>query len=495
MALRFFGTDGVRGKAGEGLTEDFARSLGEAAGRFLLDSSSAPRRLFDSWSLGEPAFWDDHRAWSEDLARLRRRFGQRPTVALGYDTRVSSPSLAEAVGAGLRASGADVLDLGIVPTAVVAFAVAHLGLEGGCVVSASHNPPEDNGIKFFGSGGYKLSVAEEEEIESLLLGGVSGRAETFGRARSEEGREVAHLYEDYTVAAARAVAGIPASDRRRAGPKVVLDCANGAAFRLGPTVLRRVCADVVSIEDSSDGSKINVGCGATVPARVSEALSSLREQSFEVGLSLDGDADRLVATDPRGVVYDGDHLMAAFALWMREHGMLDPAVVVATVMSNLGLRLALAEAGIELVECQVGDRQVVEAVRTSGARLGGEQSGHIVFSDLATTGDGILTAAVLAAILGVSSRPLSELAGRLPVVPQVLLNVKVADKERVVNSPSVRRAVEAVRERLGESGRIVVRPSGTEPVVRVMVEAVDGELAQRLADEVASVVSKVSAVE
>ncbi len=452
MALRYFGTDGVRGKAGLDLTEDFARSLGRAAGLFLSSSRN-------------------------DLNP-----GARPVVSLGHDTRLSSPGLARACAEGLASAGVDVVYLGIVPTATVAFAVTRYAMAGGCVVSASHNPPEDNGIKFFGPGGYKLAEQEEARIEELLdqddpmpSSAVSSRGSVIENMASE-------IVEAYLEHLASAVDYVDLE-----GFRVVLDCANGAASVIGPASLERLGAEVAPVRADGDGSSINVGCGATNPEFVA---SETKRRGYPLGLAVDGDADRLIAVDDQGAIYGGDHLMAAFAAWMLEDGKLDPRVVVATVMSNLGLKIALAERGIELVECSVGDRNVVETMRRVGAKLGGEQSGHLVFADFATTGDGILTAAMLAAMLRRKKISLAEATKSLRTFPQVLVNVRVRDKAAAAASPSLARSVARARQRLGSSGRVLVRPSGTEPLVRIMVEAPEKEMAESLADEIAAVVRR-----
>jgi phosphoglucosamine mutase len=449
MALRYFGTDGVRGKAGSDLTEGFARALGRAAGLYLVSTSAR--------SFG----------------------GRRGVVAVGHDTRISSPELAIACAEGLASAGADVLFLGTVPTATVAYAVSALDLAGGCVVSASHNPPEDNGIKFFGAGGYKLSEAQEESIEHILEGRTSGDGDdrATGTISDELAKETIDRYKEHVLLAV----GSPDLGSMRA----VLDCANGAAFVLGPQVLCALGADILAIAADGDGSKINVACGATNPYFVA---SETEKSGCGLGVAFDGDADRLVAVDGSGNIYDGDQLMAAFARWMLEDGRLDPPVVVATVMSNLGLKMALADLGVKLVECGVGDRQVVESMRSVGAKLGGEQSGHIVFAESSTTGDGILTAAMLMTLLAKKGQSLADVVGSLKKVPQVLISVDVADKTAAASSQALARSIDEAKRRLGNSGRLLVRPSGTEPVLRVMVEATDEDLAQSVAEEVASVI-------
>jgi len=453
-SLRYFGTDGVRGKAEVELTRDFAWKLGRAAGTHLLSAR-------------------------EVVAGLKR-----PAIAVGHDTRVSSPSLAEACAEGLASSGADVIYLGTVPTAVVAFAVTELGLAGGCVISASHNPPEDNGIKFFGAGGYKLGPADEASIEAIFEGQIlDNERQQIRRAVSDElVPEIIQRYERHVIDSV----GVA----KLSGIRAVVDCANGAASEIAPRVLAASGAEVVAVAAEGDGTKINVGCGATDTSLI---LSATKTSGFSIGLALDGDADRLIAVDAEGTVYDGDNLMAAFGAWLLGKGRLDPPIVVATVMSNLGLRLALERLGVELVECGVGDREVVEAMRARGAKLGGEQSGHIVFADCGTTGDGILTAAFLLQLVAETGQSLAEAAGAVERVPQVLLNIEVKDKREVIASEELALCVAEAKRRLGSHGRLLVRPSGTEPLIRVMVESADEGLARLVATDVASVIQRIDA--
>lgn len=385
---------------------------------------------------------------------------------VGRDTRLSGPMVQSALVAGMTAEGADVVDLGVVPTPAVAAIAAARGLPAASV-SASHNPFQDNGVKLFSSGGRKLSVAEEAQIEALSSsgdlrpGGVSG--EEVGRLSSDPGAL------DWYCARVVGVLG----DRRLTGLRVAVDCANGAASEAAPRILEAAGASIVAVLAASpDGTNINAGCGSTDPSRLRQAVRSSRA---DAGLALDGDADRVIAVDGRGGIVDGDRLLALFAKDMSERGLLAGQTVVATVMSNLGLRRALAGSGISLHETPVGDRHILEALEANGWSLGGEQSGHIIFGDLATTGDGMLTGLLLLDLLVRSGRPLAELAAEAMVpLPQVVRNVAVSDPRcagQVVVSERVRRALAEVEERLGPQARVLLRPSGTEPLVRVMVEA------------------------
>lgn len=458
---KLFGTDGVRGVAGTELTAELAFALGRAAGAVL--GGDGP-----------------------------------PTFVVGRDTRASGEWLEEALVRGIRAAGGSALLAGIVPTPAVSFLTSALGASAGAVVSASHNPPEYNGIKFFGPEGGKLRDELEERIEALVLGraGGSGAAEpgagavgteepTVGPAgastagRGGEARplgDAVERYVDHLVAAAAC---------RLEGLRVVLDAANGAAYRLGPEVLRRLGAEVVPIFDRPDGSNINVGCGALHPEVVARAVV---ERGADAGVCLDGDADRALFADAAGNVIDGDQVLAACALALAGQGRLPGHRVVVTVMSNLGFRRAMEEAGIEVVETPVGDRHVREAMDRTGAALGGEQSGHVIFAEHAVTGDGLLTAVRFLSLAALRGVGLGELAAVMRRYPQVLENVPVRDPGALDRSAKIREAVRAAERVLGASGRVLVRASGTEPVVRVMVEAASEEEARRHARAIAEAV-------
>jgi len=430
-----FGTDGVRGVALSELTTDFAALLGRAAARVLgVDGVTS--------------------------------------VVVGGDTRESTEVLDRALCGGFAAEGLDVVRLGVASTPLVAFEAQRRGAIG-AVVSASHNPWTDNGIKLFARGGVKLADEVERRIEAELavLGDVPARLASGSIA--EAGADHA-AYVDHVVAFLEGL--------RLDGLKIVLDAANGAAHRIGPEVLRAAGAEVIVIADWPDGRNINDGCGATAPSLVAAAVV---EHSADVGIALDGDADRLIAVDHAGKVVDGDHIIAIVANDLRARGELRHDSVVVTVMTNLGFRLAMTEAGISVVETGVGDRYVLEALAAGGFSLGGEQSGHVIFADHATTGDGILTAVALLDAVKRAGRPLADIAAEtMTSLPQVLVNVRVAQRmpdaaERLAGE------IAAAQDDLGDTGRILVRASGTEPLVRVMVEAPTHDQAQQVADSLA----------
>jgi phosphoglucosamine mutase len=437
-----FGTDGIRGIANVDLDAELVLAVGRAAARVL------PARAF----------------------------------LLGRDTRQSGPLLQAALSAGLASEGADVVDLGVLPTPGLAWASAERSLPA-AVVSASHNPFTDNGVKLLAAGGTKLPDAVEESIEEELdkiLADTGGplppSGHGVGRLWSEP--ELAAGYVDHLVETLE-----PGALK---GLRVVLDCANGAAFATAPEVLARLGASLEVIGATPDGTNINDGVGSTHP----EALAAAVVQGgADIGLALDGDADRLVAVDHTGAVVDGDHLMALFAADMAGRGRLAGNTVVVTVMTNLGFRLAMAERSIAVRETPVGDRYVLEALDADGLSLGGEQSGHIVFRELATTGDGTLTGLLLCDLVRRSGRPLAELvAGSMRRLPQVLVNVAVPEPARTVADVPVLDALAAAEAALGDHGRVLLRASGTEPLVRVMVEAPDEEGARRVAEGLVDVV-------
>jgi phosphoglucosamine mutase len=487
---RLFGTDGVRGVAGDDLTGRLAMDLAVAAAEVL------------------------HETGVFDRARAE---GRRPVAVVGRDPRASGEFLESAVVAGLAGVGVDVLRLGVIPTPAVAFLTADKSADLGVMLSASHNPAKDNGIKLFARGGFKLPDAAEDEIEARL--GQPGRAVTgppgggFGRV-SDDGdsreRYLAHLLASLSAPGlpgaaeparhgeaapssepARPGAAAPPSEPARplAGLRIVVDCAHGAASEVAPSLLRRAGADVIAIGAEPDGENINDGCGST---HLDVLRAAVVEQQADAGIAHDGDADRCLAVDAGGQVVDGDQIMAVLALGLKASGRLAHNTVVATVMSNLGFRLAMKEAGIAVVETAVGDRYVLEAMRAGSYVFGGEQSGHIIMLDHATTGDGLLTALHLLAAVARERVPLADLAKVMTRYPQVLVNVAGVDKTRVAASPEVAAQVAAATAELGRSGRILVRPSGTEPAVRVMVEAVDPERARHLADRLASVIRSAS---
>jgi phosphoglucosamine mutase len=428
-----FGTDGVRGRANSELTPAFALDLGRAAARVL---------------------------------------GAR-TAVVGGDSRVSTAMLEAAFIAGLASEGVEVHRLGVTPTPAVAFEAARIGAMG-AVVSASHNPYYDNGIKLFAEGGTKLPDEVEAQIEAAMAeldASTREPAAIHGRGDTSSGY-VEHLL---SVLEGRHLNGL----------RVVIDAANGAASHLVADVFQRTGAHVIVINAQPDGTNINAGCGATDPDGLRAVVTAERAH---VGIALDGDADRLIAVDERGDVVDGDHILAICAEDYRERNLLSDDTVVVTVMTNLGFHLAMADADVNVVQTGVGDRYVLEALAAGGYSLGGEQSGHVVFAQHATTGDGMLTALVLLDIVACSGRQLSQLAAEsMTQLPQVLVNVKVA-KRRADVDDLLSAEIAAAAEPLGSSGRILVRPSGTEPLVRVMVEAPTRELAQWTADHLAEVV-------
>ncbi|WP_273522592.1 phosphoglucosamine mutase [Rhodosalinus sediminis] len=444
MTRKFFGTDGIRGRANTApMTADLALRLGQAAGRyFRRDGGSAVHR-----------------------------------VVIGKDTRLSGYMFETALTAGLTSAGMNVLLLGPVPTPAVGLLTPSMRADLGIMISASHNPAEDNGIKFFGPDGFKLSDAAEIEIEALMEAGVDpAPASGIGRAqRIDDGR---FRYVE------RVKSTFP-QGMRLDGLKIVVDCANGAAYRAAPEVLWELGADVVALGTAPDGANINAGCGSTQPQAAAEAVVA---QGADVGICLDGDADRIVLIDETGTVADGDQLMALMAARWAEEGRLADGTLVATVMSNLGLERFLAGRGLRLERTRVGDRYVVEAMRAGGWTLGGEQSGHIVMTDHATTGDGLMAGLQFLAEMVRSGQPASRLARQFEPVPQLLRNVRYATGQAPLEAAAVRDAIAAAEARLTGQGRLLIRPSGTEPLIRVMAEAEDEAL---MAEVVAEVVAAV----
>jgi phosphoglucosamine mutase len=439
-----FGTDGVRGVANSDLTAELALRLGRAAARVLLDD---PRRS---------------------------------QVVIGGDTRESTPMLMAALGAGFAAEGVGVTSLGVVPTPTVAYEAQRRGAMG-AVVSASHNPFHDNGIKLFAVGGTKLTDEVEARIEAELerLGPVPDPVPPV-----HEVGAVGRIDEDHDRAAYVAHVLAMLEGRTLDGLHVVVDTANGAATELAPAVLRAAGAQVTTVADDPDGRNINDRCGATHPDTVAAEVVRL---GADLGIALDGDADRLIAVDHTGAIVDGDHIIAICATDLRARGGLRRDTVVVTVMTNLGFRLAMRAAGIHVVETAVGDRYVLEALAAGGYSLGGEQSGHVIFTDHATTGDGILTALALADIVA-RTAPLATLAASaMSSFPQVLRNVVVAERAPDV-AELLAAEIAAVERRLGEQGRVLVRASGTEPLIRVMIEASTADEAEAAARELTRVV-------
>jgi phosphoglucosamine mutase len=408
--------------------------------------------------------------------------GRRPLAVVGRDPRASGEFLEAAVVAGLAASGVDVLRLGVVPTPAVAYLTPELGADFGVMLSASHNPAPDNGIKFFARGGVKLPDAVEDELEASLARGRAGPgpagvpAAGFGRVTDAAG--AGERYLDYLLST------LPPGQPLH-GLRVVVDCAHGSASAFAPRLLRRAGAEVITIGADPDGLNINDGCGST---HLEVLAAAVVEHQADAGIAHDGDADRCLAVDASGAVVDGDQILAVLALALRDAGRLPGDTVVATVMSNLGFRLAMREAGISMIETPVGDRYLVAAMLDGKYALGGEQSGHVIMLDHATTGDGMLTAVHLLAQMTAQHATLAGLTAVMTRYPQVLINIRGVDKARAAAAPALAAAVAAAEAELGDSGRVLIRPSGTEPAVRVMVEAVDGDQAQRLAAQLAQVV-------
>ncbi len=441
---RLFGTDGVRGTANvHPMTAEMALSLGQAIAR-----------IFRTDGVGK------HR------------------IIIGKDTRLSGYLFEDALAAGICSMGVDVIQVGPMPTPGMAFLTADMRCEAGVMISASHNPYQDNGIKFFSSDGYKLPDAIERRIETLISSGelsaLRAAPDEIGRAQRIEdvaGRYVVFLKKTFPI------------DLSLDGMRMVLDCANGAAYKVGPTVLEELGAEVFRLGVAPNGRNINEGCGSLYPQKVSEKV---REVRADVGIALDGDADRVVMIDEKGTILDGDQLIALCARDMVERGVLRGGQVVATVMSNLGLEKSLAELGVGLLRTQVGDRYVVDAMREGGFNLGGEQSGHVVFLDHNTSGDGLITALQVLAIMQRKQRTLSELTTDFVRYPQVLINVRVAERKPIHDLPDVARMVETIERALGDRGRVLIRYSGTEPKARVMVEGDDEKKIREYAQDLAS---------
>jgi phosphoglucosamine mutase len=469
---RLFGTDGVRGVAGDDLTGQLAMDLAVATVAVLRDTGA--------FAAAEKA-------------------GRRPAAVVGRDPRASGEFLEAAVVAGLAGAGVDVLRLGVIPTPAVAYLVGELSTELGVMLSASHNPAPDNGIKLFAHGGFKLPDAVEDEIEDRLTAGrepgrASGRDPGRGRppaggfGRVTDAAVECERYKDHLLASLPA--GLAGRGRAPlAGLTVVVDCANGAASDVAPRVLHRAGAEVIAIGAEPDGLNINSDCGSTHLDTLSAAVL---KHGADAGIAHDGDADRCLAVGADGEVIDGDQILAVLALALSDIDRLPRNTVVGTVMSNLGFRVAMRNAGITVVETAVGDRYVLEAMRAGKYTLGGEQSGHIIMLDHATTGDGLLTALHLLATTARQGVPLAELAAVMTKYPQVLVNVAGVDKARVAASPGLAAAVAAAEQELGTTGRVLVRPSGTEPAVRVMVEAAEHSQAQRVADRLAAAVRELT---
>ncbi|MGE5390930.1 MAG: phosphoglucosamine mutase [Deltaproteobacteria bacterium] len=445
-----FGTDGVRGIANVELTAQLAYDLGRA-GAYVL---------------------------------ARHDGGKRPRILVGKDTRISGDMLEAALVAGICSIGADALTVGVIPTPAIAYLTHKYEASCGIVISASHNPVEDNGIKFFGSSGYKLPDDIEAEIEELVLSGTSDMP-------TPSGADVGRVYgiveaENNYMSFLSACYDL---EKDLEGLTLVVDCANGAAYSVGPEMWRRLGARVIPIHDQPNGVNINDRCGST---HIEVLRQEVLNNGADMGIAYDGDADRCIAVDELGNELDGDFIMMICTLDLKQRGLLEPPQVVATVMSNIGLDIALRSEGVSTLSCKVGDRYVLEKMLETGAIIGGEQSGHIIFRKYATTGDGILTSLKLAEAVKRSGIKLSQLAALMEKQPQKLVNVRLDNKEAVMNHHLVQAALQEAETRLGDHGKLVVRPSGTEPLVRIMAQGPDRVLLEEVIENIRVAVDQVS---
>ena len=442
---KLFGTDGVRGVANQDpMTSEMALKIGRAAAHVFRDSA------------------------------------RRHRIVIGKDTRLSGYMIESALTAGLCSMGMDVLLVGPVPTPGIAFLTRSLRADAGVVISASHNPYEDNGIKFFGRDGFKLPDEMEKKMEDLIFSGavdsVRPTAAEIGKAFRID--DAIGRYNEFVKSSIPR--GLDLS-----GLRIVVDSANGAAYKIGPRILTELGADVISLYDQPDGMNINRGCGSLHPEVISRAVVANKAQ---IGIAFDGDADRVIFCDEKGAMVDGDAVMAVCALRMMQEGRLKQNTLVATVMSNLGLELAMQQAGGRLLRSAVGDRYVMEKMISGGYNLGGEQSGHIIFLDHNTTGDGIISALQVLSIMKQSGKPLSELAACMKTYPQVLVNVKVKERRDLASIPEIARRMAEIEKKLDGTGRLLVRYSGTEPKVRVMIEGEDQTEIKALAEDLAGII-------
>ncbi|HVG49817.1 MAG TPA: phosphoglucosamine mutase [Rubellimicrobium sp.] len=449
MTKKLFGTDGVRGTANTWpMTAELALRLGAAAGRYFRNDGS-----------------NGHR------------------VVIGKDTRLSGYMFENALTAGLTSTGMNVLLLGPIPTPAVGLLTTSMRADVGIMISASHNPHQDNGIKFFGPDGFKLSDEAEAEIEALVEAGVEPTgANNIGRAKRIDDGRFRYM---------ERLKGTFPKGRSLEGLKVVIDCANGAAYKVAPEVLWELGAQVVPVGTAPNGYNINDGCGSTAPAAAAEMVVT---HGADLGICLDGDADRVILIDENGAIADGDQVMALMAGRWADQGRLAGGTLVATVMSNLGLERFLGGRGLRLERTAVGDRYVVEAMRAGGWNLGGEQSGHIVMSDFATTGDGLLAALQVLAAMIETGRPASSLLRQFETVPQLLRNVRYAAGQQPLSAPSVEKVIEGAKARLDGRGRLLIRKSGTEPLIRVMAECEDETLLAEVVGEIVAAVESAALV-
>ncbi len=444
---RLFGTDGVRGVAGEELTLELATKLGQAGAYVLTKQTS-----------------------------------YKPTIIVGCDTRISGTMLANALMAGICSVGANAIFAGVLPTPAIAYLTRKHKVEAGVVISASHNPMEFNGIKFFNGQGYKLSDALEDEIEALIAGDMKDIKFPTGSGigRVDYRFDLAREYVDFMKAT------VPVD---LSGLKVVIDCAEGAAYQTSVMALKELGADLIAIHTEPDGTNINSNCGST---HMGELKARVVYEGANLGLAFDGDADRMLAVDEKGKLVDGDQIMAICAAYMKQQGLLNDDTVVVTVMTNLGFTLMAKEQGLNVEVTKVGDRYVLENMLEHEYNLGGEQSGHVIFLDDNTTGDGLLSALHLLEVLVATGKPLSELASIMDVLPQALVNAKVPNhkKDSFLEYPEIASAVKALEDKFAGEGRVLIRPSGTEPLVRVMIEGKDQEQIEAEAKALAQFITK-----
>ncbi len=447
MMGKLFGTDGVRGIANEELTVEMAYRLGQA-GAYVLTKENK----------------------------------HKPTILIGRDTRLSGEMLEAAMVAGICSVGADVMSMGIMPTPAVSYLTREYSADAGVVISASHNPVEFNGIKFFNRDGFKLSDAIEDEIEELLQKNNEGIEFPTGTAIGRHIERTECIY-DYIRFTKRQI------NTKLEGMKIVIDCANGASYVSAPKALRELGAEVIIIHNEPDGTNINKQCGST---HMEDLMSYVKQVGADVGIAFDGDADRCLAVDENGKKVEGDEIMAICGLYMKEQGTLRKSTVVATVMSNLGFFIMGKNNGLAIKQTAVGDRYVLEEMLKNDYNLGGEQSGHVIFLDENTTGDGLLTALHLLEVMKDSGKKLSELAGCMNVLPQVLVNAKVTTEKKYdyKNEPVIQDAIAELEKKFSGEGRVLIRPSGTEPLVRVMIEGQDKQLLEKEATTLAALIEE-----
>ncbi len=449
MAGKYFGTDGIRGRANSlKMSPDLAMRVAIACGTAFRSQSSA--------------------------------VGDRMRVVIGKDTRLSGYMIESAMVAGFTSAGVDVFQLGPIPTPAVAMLTRSLRADVGVMISASHNPFDDNGIKLFGADGFKLSDTLEKDIEDLIdsVGGISmPSGAKIGRAKRIDG-----VFDRYIEFAKRTLP----RNMSLEGLRVVVDCANGAAYKVAPAALWELGADVIAIGNEPNGTNINLDCGSTHPIALSRKVHEVRA---DIGIALDGDADRVIIVDETGTIIDGDQIMALIARTWHESGRLEGGGLVATIMSNLGLERMMAGMNLKLHRTKVGDRYVVEHMRQHGLNIGGEQSGHVVLSDFGTTGDGLVSALQVLSCMKQLGKPVSEICRQFEPVPQLLKNVRLNGGQPLAE-PKVKLAIAEAEHRLGTNGRLVIRPSGTEPLIRVMAEGDDQSLVENVVNELVDVISR-----